>query len=133
MSTKKSKNYVNVRKSNNYYNSNSKNYSKQQRKPQNLNGLYAVPIEFAKKDDGTFRQGTFGVVTKNDPFVAKQSIIKGTKDFKRSALVNSTDLPNTVKNRMLAFYDDKANKQRNVAVLVEKKLYDEYISKKDKK
>ena len=124
MSTKNTKNYSNNK---------SKNYPTKQRKPQNLDGLYAVPIEFAKNEDGTFKKGTFGVVTKNDPFVSKNTQIKGTKDFKRSALVNSTDLPTTVKNRMLAFYDDKANKQRNVAVLVEKKLYDEYTSKKDNK
>lgn len=106
--------------------------TKRKRKPNtaNLSALYAIDNKFAYKGD-KLKVGVYGVVSKDTPFVYK--IVKNKSGVARREFINnSTSLPNVCKNRLMAFFDDKDNKNKLKAYLVDKSLYDEYKGEKDK-
>ena len=98
------------------------------RKDKNLAGLYAVPHEVAYEKNGKLRKGVYGVVGKDTPYIYKPSDTR--KDKPRVFIRDSTDIPKACKNRILAFWDDKNNKRKNVCYLAEKSLYEEMKNKK---
>lgn len=100
---------------------------KRNRKDKNLSGLYVVSNDVAYKN-GKLRKGVYGVVGKDTPYIYKPSDKK--KDKPRSFVRDSTDIPKTCKNRILAFWDDKNNKGKSACYLAEKSLYDEMKTNK---
>ncbi len=100
------------------------------RKDKNLAGLYAVPHDIAYKN-GKLRKGVYGAVGKDTPYIYKPS--NKQRDKPRTFVRDSTDIPKVCKNRVLAFWDDKHNKDRSVCYLAEKSLYEEMKNKNNKK
>lgn len=100
------------------------------RKDKNLSGLYVVSNDVAYKN-GKLRKGVYGVVGKDTPYICKPS--DKQKDKPRFFVRDSTDIPKTCKNRILAFWDDKNNKGKSACYLAEKSLYEEMKNKNSKK
>lgn len=77
-----------------------------QRKKQNLNNLYAVSSSTAyDKRTKKLKKGVFGVVSKDVPFVFKNTKDRKTGSTKRSFLQDLNTIPTNTKNRVMAFYD----------------------------
>ena len=70
----------------------------------------------------------YGVVGKDTPYMYKPSDTR--KDKPRVFIRDSTDIPKACQNRILAFWDDKNNKRKDVCYLAEKSLYEEMKNKK---
>ena len=98
------------------------------RKNKNLSGLYAITSDIAYKN-GKLRKEVFGVVSKSTPYITKPK----TNNKPRTFVRNMSEIPDACKNRILAFYDDKTNLNRNNCYLAEKSLYLEMIEKQKKK
>lgn len=98
------------------------------RKDKNLAGLYVVSNDVAYEKNGKLRKGVYGVVGKDTPYIYKPSDMR--KDKPRVFIRDSTDIPKACKNRILAFWDDKNNKRKDVCYLAEKSLYEEMKNKK---
>lgn len=96
------------------------------RKDKNLAGLYAVSSDVAYKN-GKLRPEIYGVVDKKTPYIFKTSAKNGKA---RTFVRDSTDLPKACKNRILAFWDDKVNKNKQCCYLAEKPLYEQNVKKK---
>ncbi len=95
---------------------------KRNRKDKNLAGLYAVSHDIAYKG-GKLRRGVYGVVGKDTPYIYKPA--DKQRDRPRTFVRDCTDIPKVCKNRILAFWDNKKNKDRSACYLVEKSLYEE--------
>lgn len=95
---------------------------KRNRKDKNLVGLYVVSSDVAYKK-GKLRKGVYGVLGKDTPYIYKPA--NSQTDRPRTFVRDSTDIPKTCKNRILAFWDDKSNKRRTTCYLAEKSLYEE--------
>ena len=97
------------------------------RKPNeaNLAGLMVVSSEDVwdiKRN--TWKKGVYGAVSKDLPFITNTVVTRN--GLRRRKFVNDvTELPNVAKERVMAFFDDKANTNRSKCYLVEKSLYDE--------
>ena len=92
------------------------------RKDKNLAGLYAISNDVAYKN-GKLRKGVYGVVSKDTPYIYKPA--NKQRDKPRTFVRDSTDIPKVCKNRILAYWDNKKNKDRTVCYLAEKSLYEE--------
>ncbi len=99
---------------------------KRNRKDKNLAGLYAVSNDAAYKD-GKLRNGVYGAVSKDVPYICKPA--NKARDKPRTFVRDSTDIPKTCKNRILAFWDDKHNKGKTTCYLVEKSIYEDTKNK----
>ncbi len=90
----------------------------------NLAALFAIPYDVAL-EDGKPRDGVYGYVTKNTPYICKAQR-EGSK-APPQYLRDMTDpkVPTVLKNRILAFYSDPNNKQKGTCFLGERSLYDE--------
>lgn len=100
------------------------------RKDKNLAGLYAVSHDIAYKN-GKLRKGVYGAVSRDTPYICKPG--NKQRDKPRTFVRDSTDIPKTCKNRILAFWDDKNNRGKTACYLVEKSLYEEMKNKKKEK
>lgn len=96
----------------------------------NLNGLYAVSSTYALDEKGNPLNGVYGVVSKNTPYICKAKPAGSSKAdlFKKDMTGN--EVPNVLKNRILAFYSDKNNSKKSTCYLVEKPLYEEMVGHK---
>lgn len=92
------------------------------RKDKNLAGLYVISSDIAYKKN-KLRKGVYGAIDKDTPYIYKPS--EKFKDKPRVFVRDCTDIPKACKNRILAFWDDKNNKRKDVCYLAEKSLYDE--------
>lgn len=103
--------------------------NRNRKKRKNLTGLYAVSYDEAYKD-GKLRNEVYGAVDKNGPYVYEPG--NPAKDKPRKFLNDMTGrgVPETCKNRILAFWDDKLNKNKRQCYLAEKPLYEEMVNKK---
>lgn len=89
----------------------------------NLSGLYAVSYREALRG-GKPREGVYGVVTRDTPFITKPKAKPGSNSQHLRDLTDSS-VPTVLKNRILAFWDNPNNDQKDVCFLVEKPIYDE--------
>ena len=95
-------------------------------KNKNLSGLYAVPRDIAY-NGGKLRKGVYGAVNTKTPYVFDPGSEKRSIRFKADLCGT---LPKSVKNRILAFFDDKSNNSKSTCYLAEKPLYEEMLHKK---
>lgn len=110
-------------------------YPNRKRKPNeaNLAGLMVVNSTDAYDiKRGRYKPSVYGIVSKDVPFVSR--IVNSKDGTKKRKFVNDvTELPNVTKERVMAFFDDKQNGNREKCYLVERKLYDEIMAAKNKK
>ena len=84
-----------------------------QRKKQNLSNLYAVsPYEAIDKYTKKLKKGVYGGISKDVPFVFKTVKDRKTGENKRSFLQDLNTIPNSTKNRVMAYYDKHKNSTR---------------------
>lgn len=90
----------------------------------NLAALYALPHDVAL-EDGKPRDGVYGCVTKNTPYICKAQPDGSRKPPQYLRDMTDPKVPTVLKNRILAFYSDPNNKQKGTCYLGERSLYDE--------
>ena len=95
----------------------------------NLSALYALPSETAIRD-GKPRDGVYGFVTKNTPYICKpqREGSKASPQYLRD--MTDPKVPTVLKNRILAFYSDPNNKQKGTCYLGERSIYEEFRGSK---
>lgn len=90
----------------------------------NLAALYALPHDVALAE-GKPRDGVYGCVTKNTPYICKAQPDGSRKPPQYLRDMTDPKVPTVLKNRILAFYSDPNNKQKGTCYLGERSLYDE--------
>ena len=105
-----------------------KNPVRNREKRINLKGLYAVPSEIAYQN-GKPRPEVYGYVNKDTPFICKAQVNGSQKAPQFLSDMTGNNVPDVLKNRMLAFWHDKHNSSKSVCYLVEKSLYLEMVQR----
>lgn len=103
------------------------NVNRNRNKNKNLAGLYAVPHEYAYQD-GKLRPEVYGYISKNSPYICTPGTANKPPKYKQD--MTGTVVPSVLKNRMIAFWNDKDNARRQQCFLVEKSVYEEMVGHK---
>lgn len=91
-----------------------------------LKGLYAVPHEIAY-EKGKPRPEVYGYVTRRSPYICKAQKMGDKKPPAFMQDMTGGKVPRAMKDRILAFWGDKNNQNKQACYLVERSLYDEMI------
>lgn len=94
---------------------------KRKRNPKTANLSSLDVVDSTQAYNGKrLKKTVYGIVSRDTPFIYTNVVDRKTKVRKPRYKNDLTSLPNTCKNKVIAFFDDPANKRRDKCYLIDK-------------